>query len=148
MTDAQLSFIEDMGQLMVGWGLPRTTGRVYAYLLLQREPASLDDIAGALGIAKSGASVTSRQLVQLGLARALGQAGSRRVLYEALDNLGSIINARTAQMRDLAATLRKGARSASGVAGRRRMEDMADWCEESIGHFQVLVRRLDKRRKR
>lgn len=144
----QTAFIEDMGQLMVGWGLPRTTGRVYAYLLLQREPATLDDIAATLGIAKSGASVASRQLSQLGLARVLGQAGSRRVLYEALDNLGSIIDARTAQMQALATTLREGARAAPSGQGRQRMQSMADWCEESIAHFHALVRRIDKRRSR
>ena len=66
MTEAQMTFIEDMGQLMVGWGIPRNTGRIYAYLLLQREPATLDDIAGELHIAKSGASVAARQLAQLG----------------------------------------------------------------------------------
>jgi DNA-binding transcriptional regulator GbsR (MarR family) len=148
MTEAQTTFIEDMGRLMVGWGLPRTTGRVYGYLLLQRGPATLDDMAATLGIAKSGASVASRQLAQLGLARALGQAGSRRVLYEPLDNLGSIITARSAQMHALAATLRQGARAASGGPGRQRMQSMADWCDESIKQFQALVRRLDKRRSR
>jgi len=148
MTDAQLTFIEEMGRLMVGWGLPRTTGRVYGYLLLQRGPATLDDMAVNLGIAKSGASVASRQLAQLGLARALGQAGSRRVLYEPLDTLGAIITARSAQMRDLAARLRQGARAASGGPGRQRMLSMAEWCDESTEHFQALVRRLDKRRSR
>jgi DNA-binding transcriptional regulator GbsR (MarR family) len=148
MIETQTAFIEDMGQLMVGWGLPRTTGRVYAYLLLQREPASLDDIAATLGIAKSGASVASRQLAQLGLARALGQAGSRRVLYEALDNLESIMTARTAQMHDLVARLRQGARAASGGQARRRLQSMADWCDALIEQFPALVRRLDKRRSR
>lgn len=145
-TKAQITFIEDMGQLMVGWGLPRTTGRVYAYLLLQRDPANLDDIAADLGIAKSGASVASRQLAQLGLARALGQPGSRRVLYQALDSLGAIITARSAQMHDLAERLRQGARAASSGPGRQRLLSMADWCDELIKQFQVLVRRLDKRR--
>jgi DNA-binding transcriptional regulator GbsR (MarR family) len=146
MTGAQKVFIEDMGQLMVGWGLPRTTGRIYAYLLLQREPATLDDIASNLGIAKSGASVASRQLAQLGLARALGQQGSRRVLYEALDNLGSIMSVRTAQMHDLVARLRQGARAASAGQGRQRLQSMADWCDELVRQYPALVRRLDKRR--
>src|ERR1039458_3695257 len=55
MTRAQMTFIDDMGQLIPGWGIPRNTGRIYAYLLLQRELATLDDIAADLGIAKSGA---------------------------------------------------------------------------------------------
>ena len=146
MTRAQVTFIDDMGQLMAGWGLPRNTGRIYAYLLLQRELATLDDIAADLGIAKSGASVAARQLAQLGLARAVGQPGSRRVLYEALYSLESIIAARAAQMNDLVARLRQGARVAPGGQGRQRLQAMADWCEEWTRQFPIVMRRLEKRR--
>jgi DNA-binding transcriptional regulator GbsR (MarR family) len=146
VTGAQTTFIEDMGQLMAGWGIPRNTGRIYAYLLLQRELATLDDISADLNIAKSGASVGARQLAQLGLARAVGQPGSRRVLYEALYNIDSIIAARTAQMNDLVARLRQGARAASGGQGRQRMQAMADWCEEWTKQFPIVMRRLERRR--
>jgi DNA-binding transcriptional regulator GbsR (MarR family) len=148
MTKAQITFIEDMGQMMVGWGIPRTTGRIYAYLLLKRDPATLDDIAAELGIAKSGASVASRRLVQLGLARAAGQPGSRRVLYEPLDNLEAITTARSAQMHQLVVRLRQGARAASGPQGRQRLLVMADWCDALVKEFPLLIRRLDKRRAR
>jgi DNA-binding transcriptional regulator GbsR (MarR family) len=148
MSEAQMVFIEDMGQLMVGWGIPRNTGRIYAYLLLQRAPATLDDIATDLSIAKSGASVASRQLAHLGLARVVGQPGSRRVLYEALYNLESIFAARAAQMNELVVRLRQGARVASGVPGRQRLQAMADWCEEMINQYPLLLRRLEKRRNR
>ncbi|MHB8488801.1 MAG: GbsR/MarR family transcriptional regulator [Candidatus Dormibacteria bacterium] len=148
MTRAQMAFIEDMGRLMAGWGIPRNTGRIYAYLLLQGELATLDEIAGDLGIAKSGASVGSRQLAQLGLARAVGQPGSRRVLYEALNSVDSIIAARTAQMNDLVARLRQGARAAAGGQGRQRLQAMADWCEAWTEQFPIVMRRLEKRRTR
>ena len=46
-----------MGEQMVSWNLPRTTGRVWAYLLMRGESAVLDEIARDLDIAKSGASV-------------------------------------------------------------------------------------------
>jgi DNA-binding transcriptional regulator GbsR (MarR family) len=143
---AQSTFIEDMGQMMVGWGIARTSGRIYAYLLLKKEPATLDDIAAELGIAKSGASVAARRLVQLGLARAAGQPGSRRVLYEPLDNLEAMTSARTTQMHQLVTRLRQGARAASGTQSRQRMEVMADWCDALIKEFPLLIRRLDKRR--
>ena len=148
VTGAQMAFIEDMGQLMVTWGMPRNHGRIYAYLLLRRDPATLDDIAADLSIAKSGASVAARQLAQLGLARAVGQPGSRRILYEALYNLESIFAARARQMNDLVARLRQGARVASGAQGRQRLQAMADWCQEMINQYPLLIRRLEKRRNR
>ena len=143
-----MTFIEDMGQLMAGWGIARNTGRIYAYLLLQRDPATLDGIVTALGIAKSGASVASRQLAQLGLARAVGQRGTRRVRYEALYNLESIFAARTQQMTDLVARLRQGARVAPAGQGRRRLQNMAAWCDDLINEFPRLVRRLERRQTR
>ena len=45
--------VDHMGQQMVGWNLPRTTGRVWAYLLIRGEPAVLDDIARDYGVSFS-----------------------------------------------------------------------------------------------
>ena len=142
---AQTAFIEDMGQLMAGWGIPRNTGRIYAFLLLQHEPASLDDIVAALGIAKSGASVGARQVAQFGLARAAGQSGSRRVLYEALYSIESIIDARSGPLRDLQSRLRQGARAAPAGQGRQKLQMMADWCEAFADEMPLLARRLGRR---
>ena len=147
MTAAQVAFIEDMGQLMVGWGMPRNHGRIYAYLLLRRDPASLDDIAADLNISKSGAALPHDGSRSSGCARDRA-TGSRRILYEALYNLESIFAARARRMSDLVAQLRQGARVASGTQGRQRLQAMADWCQEMIDQYPLLIRRLEKRRKR
>jgi predicted transcriptional regulator len=141
-----MTFIEDMGQLMVGWGIARNTGRIYAYLLLQREPASLDEMVDALEIAKSGASTASRQLVQLGLTRAVGQPGSRRVLYEALYTIESIVSARNKPLQDFLVRLREGVRVAPAGAGRQRLQAMADICETFAEEMPLLARRIERRR--
>src|ERR1700687_3770665 len=98
---------------MVGWNLPRTTGRVWAYLLLRGEPAVLDDITRDLDVAKSGASVGARQLVAFGLARSTGERGSRGVLFAALDRLDAMFAARSESARALQRLLHEGARAAS-----------------------------------
>jgi predicted transcriptional regulator len=146
MTPAQMAFIEDMGQLMVGWGIARNTGRIYAYLLLQREPVSLDEMVDALEVAKSGASTASRQLVQLGLTRAVGQPGSRRVLYEALYTIESIVVARNKPLEDFLVRLRQGVRVAPAGAGRQRLQAMADICEMFAKEMPLLARRIERRR--
>jgi len=83
MNVTQRHFVDDMGQQMVSWGLARTTGRIYAYLLLQSAPVSLDQIARDLQVAKSGASVSTRHLLGFGLARSSGEVGTRRLRYAA-----------------------------------------------------------------
>ena len=146
--NAQHEFIEDLGHTMVTWGLTRTTGRIYAYLLLRSSPASLDEMSDELDIAKSGASVASRQLVAIGLARAVGARGSRRVLYEALLDPDGIMAARNAQTRIFADRLRQGAHAAGPGQGRRRLEEMAGLVEDLSAELPALVRRVRERRRK
>ena len=49
-------------------------------------------------------------------------------------------------MEDLVARLRQGARVAPGGQGKQRLQTMADWCQEMINQFPLLIRRLEKRR--
>lgn len=146
MIAAQLRFVDDMGQLMVGWGLPRTTGRVYGYLLLRPDPASLDQIADDLEVAKSGASVATRQLIQFGMARSFGEARTRRLRYDALYDLDAIIAARTAQTMAFFERLHEGARVASAPAVKRKITSMTSALEGIFAQAPALARRTRKGR--
>jgi len=141
-------FIEDLGHTMATWGLTRTTGRIYGYLLLRGSSASLDEMADELDIAKSGASVASRQLVAIGLARAGGARGSRRLLYEALLDPDAIMTARNAQTRVFADRLRQGAHAAGPGLARRRLEEMAGIVEDLSAELPALIRRVRERRRK
>ena len=132
MTAAQHSFVDHMGQQMVGWNLPRTTGRVWAYLLMRGEPAVLDEISRDLDVAKSGASVGARQLVAFGLARSTGERGSRRVLFSAIDNMQAMFAARSESARSLQRLLLEGARAASTPGTRATLSDMAAGIQEIL----------------
>lgn len=146
MNGAQERFVEDMGQHMVAWGLPRTTGRIYAYLLLRPTPATLDEIAQDLGVAKSGASVGTRQLVAFGLARTFGERGSRRLRYDALYDVRAIVAARTAQTIGLFDLLREAARVASSPSIKRQIATMTSTLESMFSQFPV-TRRAETRRR-
>lgn len=147
MNGAQERFVEDMGQHMVAWGLPRTTGRIYAYLLLRPTPATLDEIAQDLGVAKSGASVGTRQLVAFGLARTFGERGSRRLRYDALYDVRAIVAARTAQTIGLFDLLREAARVASSPSIKRQIATMTSTLESMFSQFPDLTRRAETRRR-
>lgn len=75
------AFLDAMAMLMAPWGWARPVGRIYAYLLLREEPATLDEIAADLGMSKSNASVAARTLEHCGNARRQGEPGSRRIYY-------------------------------------------------------------------
>ena len=141
MTAAERHFVEDMGRLMAAWSLPRTTGRVYAYLLLRPEPTSLDHIAKELGVAKSGASVATRQLVAFGMARTHAERGSRRLRYEAIYDLQGLLAAREAQTRLFIQRLDEGAHVAANSGVRRKMTAMTDALEDVVAQVTALGRR-------
>jgi DNA-binding transcriptional regulator GbsR (MarR family) len=147
MNEAQQQFVEDLGQNMVSWGLSRTTGRVYAYLLLCLEPASLDQMAAELGMAKSGASVAARQLVGLGMVRGTGQRGSRRLLYEALHDTQAILAARTPQTSEFLDRIRQGAEVAPAGPPREHLQQMASELQDLYSELPALVRRILERRR-
>jgi DNA-binding transcriptional regulator GbsR (MarR family) len=147
LTASEKHFVEDMGRLMVAWSLPRTTGRVYAYLLLRPEPATLDQIAKDLEVAKSGASVATRQLVSFGMARTHRQRGSRRLGFDAIYDLQGLLAARELQTRMFMDRLREGARVASSSVTRRKMTEMTETIADVLGELTTLARRGRKGRR-
>ncbi|HTE84680.1 MAG TPA: transcriptional regulator [Dehalococcoidia bacterium] len=147
MTSQQQHFIDDMGQQMVAWTLPRTSGRVYGYLLLQGGPVSADQIAADLEVAKSGVSVAVRQLVAFGLARSVAQHGSRRLLHEAIYDLDTMLAARDAQMANLIARLRHGAEVAPAGPPRRRLAEMATLVEDLMDAIREVAEQRSARRR-
>ena len=145
LTAAQRRYVEGMGQVMARWGLPRTTGRIYGYLLLRPDPASLDEIAKDVDVAKSGASVATRQLLGMGLARSFGERGSRRLRYDALYDLDAIFAARTAQTLELLGRLKEGATVASAASVRRKLNTLSTALESAFTGAPALVRRAQRR---
>jgi DNA-binding transcriptional regulator GbsR (MarR family) len=137
-------FVEDLGQNMVSWGLSRTTGRVYGLLLLRSDPVGLEEIAQTLDVAKSGASVSARQLVSMGLARSSGERGSRRVRYQALYTLESILAARSAQINELLQRLREGSTVATSTHARRQLATMTSELESWMTTVADMMSRASK----
>ncbi|HYD53310.1 MAG TPA: MarR family transcriptional regulator [Gemmatimonadaceae bacterium] len=75
------TFVETMGLLWEGEGLPRIAGRIFGFLSLQTEPCSLDDLALALGVSKASVSTDARRLEGLGLIHRVGVPADRRDYY-------------------------------------------------------------------
>ncbi len=135
-----------MGQHMVGWALPRNTGRVYAYLLIQKDPASLAKIAQDLGIARSGVSVATRQLVGFGMARTIAARGSRRLSFEALVSLEAILAARSPGASDLALMLQEGASVAPAGPRRAMLKQLAAMIQDITDELPALIGRIKQKR--
>ena len=148
LSTAERRFIDDLGQLYAHYGIAPTFGRVFGLLLLQDNPLSLDEIAAQLQVSKSTISVITRELERSGIVRRLGVPGSRRVLYEANDDMTPIFDAMFARIRasvpvlqEAEALLRRPGRARERLQQMLLLHDF--WLTEGGG----IVERWRRRRR-
>lgn len=79
--DPVSDFIEAMGLLWEGEGVPRIAGRIFGLVATSASPCSLDDMMHALGVSKASISTDARRLEQLGLVERVALPGDRRDYY-------------------------------------------------------------------
>ena len=119
-------FMDEMVLLMEPWGWSRTVARVFAYLLVRESPATLDQIADDLGIAKSNASMATRELVDYGNAVRLRQPGTKQLLFDAPSAQTGPFALRSAMLLNMAGLL-EAQREGMTQAARQRLARQADF---------------------
>lgn len=135
LTDSQRRFIDDLGQTYARYGVSLTFGRLFGLLIASDQPLSLDEISAHLGISKSSASVTARELERAGVVRRQATPGSRRIVYEAADNMEATFAAQIARVSDAMGVFKRAEEHLTeGRSGRRirRILDLHEfWIEET-----------------
>ncbi|WP_375173582.1 GbsR/MarR family transcriptional regulator [Pseudooceanicola sp.] len=71
-------FVETLGLIAHGEGMPPIAGRILGHLVLADGPCSLTEIAEALEVSKASVSTNVRLLETRGMATRVGQRGSRQ----------------------------------------------------------------------
>jgi len=148
LTAARRRFMDDVGHLYAHYGLSVTFGRAFALLLLREDPISLDDLAAELEVSKSAVSVAARDLERAGVARRLTSPGSRRVLYEANDDLVPIFQAQFTRIRQSLPVLQGADELATGSRARQRLRDVIELHEFWLAEAQGIVDRWRRRTRR
>jgi DNA-binding transcriptional regulator GbsR (MarR family) len=98
LSAAVQEFILRWGDMGGQWGVNRSVAQVQALLYLSEKPLTAEDIADALGMARSNVSTSIRELLAWKLIRRMPVLGDRRDHYEAEADLWQIM-ARIAQGR-------------------------------------------------
>lgn len=138
LTEDQSRFIDELAALVAPWGMSMTAARLYAYLQLRTEPASLDEIAADLEVSKSNASTAARLLEEVGNARRLGVRGSKRVCYVAGPAPGGGLRRQAALLGLMAELIMRRRNVAEGIA-RERLEDLARFHEKLKGAMEYVL---------
>lgn len=131
-TDVHQQFLEDVSALLVPWGMPQMSARIYAHLLLHSEPQSLDQIAEGLAVSKSSASVAARVLEGHMIIRRQAEKGTKRFRYVVCDGSAGLMTAKSELLGEFGDLLveRAGAVAKGRAATRMR----------AIGRFHLAMR--------
>ncbi len=143
MSAATHKFIEDMALHLQRHGLPRATGRVFGFLLLQSEPSSLDLLTEKLGISKASASTGARYLERMGLVARVSRAGDRKDFYSLVDDPARTLALHVDPLREMGELLQEGLRAVPGSQSeiRTRLNRMAQVHREATTFLERLLRR-------
>lgn len=126
MTPEQEDVITTFGDALARWNLPRATGRVYGYLLLQEEPSTSEGLRDALDLSAGAVSSAIRELVSWGLARTISQRGSRRLLVEAAGGFDQLLAASHERTRVFIRALQTAQDHAESTRATQRLRDVTD----------------------
>ena len=144
MTSDQQRFIDDMVVLMQPWGMTAAVSRLYGYLLLQAEPASLDRMCEQLGISKSTASVAARQLEVSKLVRRHSERGSKHDLYSITEGGLAAIHAQVTMLGELGDLMQRNLGTTNSDAAAKRMEKISRVCFAMQSLIQEGLRDMNK----
>ena len=142
-------FVLQWGCLGDRWGVNRSVSQIHALLYASERPLSSEEIAAALGIARSNVSNSLRELLAWGIIRSIPIRGDRRTYYAAETDPWTLVSRIAAgrKARELdpaAAALRQCLESAQGDATvspvvERRLRAMLDFVERTSRWYEQMM---------
>jgi DNA-binding transcriptional regulator GbsR (MarR family) len=147
--EAVRQFVLEWGNLGERWGVNRSVSQIHALLYASQRPLAAEDIAEALGIARSNVSNSLRELLGWNLIRPVPVLGDRRTFYQAETDLlvlmSRIAAGRKARELDPAAeALRHCVEIARNdkrldPAVQLRLTDMLDFVERTSRWYDQMI---------
>jgi DNA-binding transcriptional regulator GbsR (MarR family) len=130
------------------WGVNRSIGQIHALLYLSERPLTAEEIADALGMARSNVSTSIRELLAWDLIRRVPVIGDRRDQFEAESDLWEIArriaSGRKEREIDPAVEALKAcvavaeSDSRTSALARKRLADMLDFTASMAGWYDQM----------
>ena len=107
LSPALSRFVLHWGEMGARWGVSRTVAQIHALLYVTGVPMPADDICDALGVARSNASTSLRELQNWNLVRLVHLADDRRDHFTTSTHVWELMRtiARERQRREIAPTI-------------------------------------------
>src|SRR5580700_224104 len=85
-------FVLEWGNIGERWGVNRSVSQIHALLYASKQPLAAEEIAEALGIARSNVSNSLRELQSWNIIRSVPILGDRRTFYTAETDLWNLVS--------------------------------------------------------
>jgi DNA-binding transcriptional regulator GbsR (MarR family) len=141
-------FVLHWGEMGTRWGINRTVAQVHALLFLAEKPLPAEEIAETLGIARSNASTSLRDLQNWGIVKIVHLAGDRRDHFESMKDVYAMFRviARERKKREIDPTIRvlrdciaEVGKTKSAEYTRDRLSDLLGFLELGAATFERMA---------
>jgi len=143
-------FVLQWGNLGERWGVNRSVSQIHALLYASARAMTAEEIAEALGIARSNVSSSLKELQSWEIVRSVAVMGDRRTFYEAETDLWTLVTRIAAgrKARELdpaAAALRACVAAAESDKGfdpvaTKRLREMLDFVERTGRWYEQMLK--------
>jgi DNA-binding transcriptional regulator GbsR (MarR family) len=143
-------FILHWGNLGNRWGVNRSISQIHALLFVSERPLTAEEIADALGIARSNVSSSLKELQAWDIVRAVPVRRERRTFYVAEADLWTLAariaaGRKSRELDPAAAALRECLALAEGdmqvsPVATRRLREMLDFVERTGRWYDQMIR--------
>lgn len=142
LSPAVQRFVLHWGEMGSVWGMNRSVGQIHALLYLADKPMTAEDLAAALGLARSNVSNSLKELAAWNLTRRVHVMGDRRDFFAAEADLWEMVTriAEGRKARELDPTLES---LRTCVAEAKADPFMSDTARRRIGEMHDFVAMID-----
>ena len=132
-------FVLHWGEMGTRWGINRTVAQVHALLFLAEKPLPAEEVAETLGIARSNASTSLRDLQNWGIVKIVHLAGDRRDHFESMKDVFAMFRviARERKKREIDPAIRVLRDSIAEVGKAKSAEYTRDRLSDLLGFLEL-----------
>lgn len=142
------NFIEKMGMIAQGDGMPRISGKILGLLLIENGPFSFSEIAQRLGVSRGSVSTNTRLLENLRVIDRVSKMGERCDYFQLAQDPYAKLLQGVSQRMEKSISVLKETRSAlppSREKSQSRLLDLEHFYTEYLKSTTSLIQKLQKK---
>ncbi|MEM6709320.1 MAG: GbsR/MarR family transcriptional regulator [Pseudomonadota bacterium] len=142
MDELTQALVLHFGEMGSRWGISRTVGQIYAFLVFSEDAKNADQIAEALGFSRSNVSIGLKELQSWELVRPQHRPGDRKEYFSVPEDVWDIARTLVRERRRreidptlsvLRAAMVDGSNGSPGSYTHQRVEELHDFIELIVG---------------